>query len=69
MKTLANVLEYFNKGYAVYFGSYYGESLYESAEEIREEWEEDMADEWLYIESVDVDDDAHEVHVFIGNDE
>ena len=69
MMTLANVLEYFNKGYAVYFGSYYGESLYESAEEIQEEWEEDMADEWLYIQSVEVNDNVHEVHVFVGNDE
>ncbi len=66
---LAKVLEYFDKGYAVYFGSYYGDSLYESAEEIQEEWEEDMADKWLYIQSVDVDDEAHEIYIFIGNDE
>lgn len=67
--SLEMVLGYFEAGYAVYFGSYYGESQYESAEEIVAEWEEDEADEWLYIESVEVDEEAHEVHVFVGDDE
>ena len=69
MITLEKVLEYFEQGYAVYGGSYWGESLMESAEEIAEDWEDVESDEWLYIESVEVDEEAHEVHYFIGNDE
>lgn len=69
MMTMEQVLEYFAQGYAVYLGSYYGESLIESAEELREEWEDVEDDEWLYVESVDVDDEACAVHVFIGDDE
>lgn len=63
------VLGYFEMGYAVYFGSYYGEGLYETVEEIRECLEEIEDDDWLYVESVTVDDDAREVRVFIGDDE
>ena len=69
MMTLENVLDLFAQGYAVYFGSYYGDSLMDSAEEIREEWEDVETDEWLYIESIEVDHEAKEVRVFVGNDE
>ncbi len=69
MMTLEMILNYFGKGFAVYFGSYYGDDLMETAEEIREVWEDTEEDEWLYIESVNVDAEAHEIRVFIGNDE
>lgn len=69
MMTLENVLDFFAQGYAVYFGSYYGDSLIEFAGEIQEEWEDTEADEWLYIESIKVDHEAKEVRVFVGNDE
>ena len=69
MMSLEMVLGYFEAGYAVYFGSYYGESEMESREEIVDEWEGAEDDDWLYIESVDVDEEAHEVHVFVGDDE
>lgn len=69
MMTLAQVLEYFERGYAVYGGSYYGESLMDTVDDIIEDWDEVEDDEWLYIESVEVDEEAHEVHYFIGNDE
>ena len=69
MMTMEQVLEYLAQGYAVYLGSYYGESLVESAEELREEWEDVEDDEWLYVESVDVDDETRAVHVFVGDDE
>ena len=69
MMTLKNVLDFFAQGYVVYFGSYYGDSLMESAEEIREEWEDAETDEWLYLESIEVDPEAKEVRVFVGNDE
>ena len=69
---LQQVMHFFKQGFAVYFGSYYGESLIDSAEEIRACWKD--ADNggdngYLYIQSVDVDMDAKEVHVFIGDDE
>ena len=69
MMTLEMILDYFGQGYTVYFGSYYGDDLMETAEEIREVWEDTEDDEWLYIESVDVDAEAREIRVFIGNDE
>lgn len=69
MMSLEMVLGYFEAGYVVYFGSYYGESEMESREEIVDEWESAEEDDWLYIESVDVDEEAHEVHVFVGDDE
>lgn len=69
MMSLEMVLGYFEAGYVVYFGSYYGESEVESREEIVDAWEAAEDDDWLYIESVDINEEAHEVHVFVGDDE
>ena len=33
------------------------------------ELEDNPEEEWLYVESVRIDEAAHEVHIFIGNDE
>lgn len=68
-EVMEKVLALFAEGYAVYIGSYYGESLEESAEDIVDVFDDVEGDEWLYIQSVSVDDAAREVHVFIGNDE
>lgn len=73
MTTLQQIIRHFEQGFKVYFGSYYGETLMESAAEIREAWEDvehNGGDNgYLYIQSVDWDMDAKEVHVFIGDDE
>ena len=72
MTTLQQTINFFEQGFKVYFGSYYGETLMESADEIREGWEdaENGGDNgYIYIQSVDVDMDAKEIHVFFGDDE
>ena len=67
---MEQVLEYFEMGYKVYVGSYYGDQLLESAEEIKDCWEEAEEDGWLYIDDdVEVDDEEKKVIFFVGNDE
>ena len=73
MTTLQQMINYVEQGFAVYFGSYYGETLMESMDEIKEGWmdvvENGGDNGYLYIQSVDVDMDVKEIHVFIGDDE
>lgn len=64
---LAEVLEYFGQGYAVYVGSYCGEYQVDEAEEIVDEWP-DEDDSFRSVE-VEVDHEAHEVHFFVSDDE
>ena len=69
--TTATASYFFTAGYRFYIGSYSGESLAEDFEEVF--WaltiEDNPEEEWLYVESVRIDEAAHEVHIFIGNDE
>lgn len=69
MMNLNGVLKLFGQGWKVYFGSYYGETLCENAEEISEDWEDALEGDWTYIGSVTIDEDKKEVHVFVGDDE
>lgn len=69
MLALEKVLGYFAQGYVVYFDSYYGADLYETEEEIREEMETALEDDYLSIAYVKVDEEAHEVHVMIQDEE
>ena len=65
MMTLENILDFFAQGYAIYFGSYYSNSLIESAEEIQEKWEDAETNEWLYIESTEIDPETKEIRIFV----
>ena len=60
---------YFDAGYRFFIGSYYGESEEDDFEEVIDALTIEDHEEWLYVESVTVDTDLHEVHIFIGNDE
>ena len=59
---MAQVLEMFAQGYEVVVGSYYGDSVVESAEEIQDVFEEE--DEWVHVE-VEVDEEARRVELFV----
>ena len=56
---------YFTAGYHFFVGSYYGETF----EEVFDALTVELHEEWLYVESVTVDESSHSVHIFIGNDE
>ena len=59
---MAQVLEMFAQGYEVVVGSYYGDSVVESAEEIQDVFEEE--DEWVHVE-VEIDEEARRVELFV----
>jgi hypothetical protein len=67
--TTAKASYYYAAGYHFFVGSYYGETKVESFEDVFDALTIDQHEEWLYVQSVDVDDAKHEVHIFIGNDE
>lgn len=69
MAALEKILGYFAQGYTVYSDSYYGSDLCETEEEIREELEEALEDEYLSIGYVEVDEEAREIHFMVQNDE
>jgi len=60
---------YFAAGYHFFVGSYYGETEVETFEEVFDALTVEQNEEWLYVESVIVDESTHSVHIFIGNDE
>lgn len=60
---------YWTADYHFYIGSYHGEYLAEDFKEVCEALTIGETDEWLYVESVKVDDTTREVHIFIGDDE
>lgn len=60
---LERVLELFAQGWVVEMGSYYGSSVAEDAEEIRECFEEAEEDEYLEVE-VEIFEDEHRVELF-----
>lgn len=65
---MAQVLEMFAQGYEVIIGSYYGDEVVESAEEIQDVFEEAEEDEWIQIE-IKVDKEARQVELFVQCDE
>ena len=67
--TTAKASYYYAAGYHFFVGSYYGETKVESFEDVFDALTIDQHEEWLYVQSVDVDDTKLEVHIFIGNDE
>jgi hypothetical protein len=69
MMTTGQASYYFTAGYRFFIGSYYGESLATGFEEVCDALTIEESDDWLYVESVEVDDTTREVHIFIGNDE
>ena len=62
------VMEMFAQGYVVVVGSYYGDHVVESAEEIADTFEEAEEDEYVSV-SVDVDEEARRVELFVSCDE
>jgi len=67
--TVETASTYFSAGYRFFVGSYYGESEVETFEDVVDALSIKETDEWLYVESVTIDDSMREVHIFIGNDE
>lgn len=67
--TVETASVYFSDGYRFFVGSYYGESEVEDFEEVVDALSVGETEEWLYVESVTVDDSMREVHIFIGDDE
>lgn len=65
---MAQVLKMFAQGYEVIIGSYYGDEVVESAEEIQDVFEEAEEDEWIQIE-IKVDKEARQVELFVQCDE
>ena len=65
---MAQILEMFAQGYEVIIGSYYGDEVVESAEEIQDVFEEAEEDEWIQIE-IKVDKEARRVELFVQRDE
>ena len=62
----AQVIEMFEQGYEVVIGSYYGDDVVESVDEIEEVFEEAEEDDYLEL-SVEVDEEAHRVELFMQN--
>lgn len=60
---MERVLELFAQGWVVEIGSYYGSSVVEDAEEIRDCFEEAEEDEYLEVE-VEIFEDEHRVELF-----
>lgn len=65
---MAQVLEMFAQGYEVVVGSYYGDEIVESAEEIQEVFEEAEEDEWIRVE-VKVDEETQRIELFVQCDD
>ena len=61
------VIKYFEDGYKVILGSYWGDQEIEDAEEISEVFEE--SDDKVFVKSVEIDEVAKEVYIFIEIDE
>lgn len=61
---------YFEDGYKIFFGSYYGDDdePIESLQELEWTYKDSTCDS-LYIASVDVDDESQSVYVYVGDDE
>lgn len=62
------VMEMFAQGYVVVVGSYYGDRVVESAEEIVDVFDEEEEDEYVSV-SVDVDEETRRVELFVSCDE
>ena len=67
--TTAKAAYYYAAGYHFFVGSYDGEHEVESFEEIFDALTVELTEDWLYVESVTLDEASHSVHIFIGNDE
>ena len=67
--TTSQASYYFAAGYHFFVGSYSGEVEVKSFEDIFDALTVELREEWLYVESVTVDESTCSVHIFIGNDE
>lgn len=65
---MERVMELFAQGWEVVIGTYWGESLVEESEEIREVFEECEEGEWLYLD-VEILEEQRRVELFVQDDE